>query len=150
MTARRHHYIPQCYLKAFAVPRKKGKYQTTVFDARVRKTYPTNIENVAIERDFNRIEVEGHAPDTVEKVMAGFEAELAPALQRVIGIGNMRDQNDRAIILNFMCMLAIRTPGGANACANSVSAWRIRSWASPLRLENDGRGRSGERPRPAT
>lgn len=108
-TARRHHYIPQCYLKAFAVPRKKA-FQTTVFDARSRKTFPANIKNVAVELDFNRIEVDGHEPDAFEKGLAQFEGELAPALERTIAASSLKDVQDRAIILNFMCLLALRNP----------------------------------------
>ncbi|EIM25233.1 DUF4238 domain-containing protein [Microvirga lotononidis] len=106
---RRHHYVPQCYLKAFAVPRKKT-FQTIVFDARGRKTYPTNIKNVAVELDFNRIDVEGHEPDALEKALAGFEGMLGPALVRVLEAGNLKNIEDRAIILNFMCLIAIRNP----------------------------------------
>lgn len=109
MTARRHHYLSQCYLKAFAVARKKS-YQTTVFDARTRTIYQTNVENVGIVRDFNRIQVENYEPDTIEKALAEFEGELGPALERVITARTMRNNDDRALILNFMCMLAIRTP----------------------------------------
>jgi len=109
MTARRHHYLSQCYLKAFAVARKKS-YHTTVFDARTRRIYQTNVENVGIVRDFNRIQVEGYEPDTIEKALAEFEGELGPALERVITARTMRSHDDRALILNFMCMLAIRTP----------------------------------------
>jgi hypothetical protein len=106
---RRHHYVPQCYLKAFAVPRKKT-FQTTVFDARERKTYPTNTKNVAVELDFNRMDIEGHTPDVLEKALAEFEGMLGPALVRVINASNLQSIEDRATILNFMCLVAIRNP----------------------------------------
>src|SRR3712207_487742 len=98
MTARRHHYVPQCYLKAFAVKRGKAM-QTRVFDAVQRKQYLTNIINVAVELDFNRIEVEGQEPDVLEKAMGQFESELEPALTRVFERSSLSDPNDRSIIL---------------------------------------------------
>jgi hypothetical protein len=55
VTARRHHFVPQCYLKGFTVERKKRR-QITVFDAKNRKVFTTAIDNVALERDFNRVE----------------------------------------------------------------------------------------------
>jgi hypothetical protein len=109
MAARRHHYVSQCYLKAFAVPRKKA-FQTHVFDARTRRSFLTNIENVALERDFNRFEIEGEKTDCLESLMAQFEGELGPALGRVIETGSLRDHNDRELLLNFLCLLAIRNP----------------------------------------
>ena len=58
MVARRHHYLPRCYLKGFAKPQKRGKScYVHVFD-RDGKTFTTNIVNIAAERDFNRVEVE--------------------------------------------------------------------------------------------
>src|SRR5262245_3301546 len=69
MTARRHHFVPQCYLKEFAVPRKKGAPEVIVFDRIGRKTYRQRINNVGFERDFNRIDFEGLKIDAFEKVM---------------------------------------------------------------------------------
>jgi hypothetical protein len=108
-TARRHHYLPRCYLKAFAVPRKK-EYQTTVFDALERKTYPTNIKNVGVELDFNRVNIEGYEPDALEAGLGQFEGTLGPALERVLAAGNLKDFEDRAAVLNFMCLVALRNP----------------------------------------
>jgi hypothetical protein len=81
-----------------------------VFDARIRKTYPTSIKNVAVELDFNRVHVEGHAPDALENALAEFEGMLGPALERVLIAGNLKKAEDRATILNFMCLVAIRNP----------------------------------------
>jgi len=84
VTARRNHYVPQSYLKGFTVERKKKKRQITVFDGKDRKVFITAIDNVALERDFNRVELEDFEPDAFEKAMAGFESEISPALDRII------------------------------------------------------------------
>ncbi|HXL71092.1 MAG TPA: DUF4238 domain-containing protein, partial [Rhizomicrobium sp.] len=70
MTARHHHYVPQCYLRGFAVERKKRKYQLLVYDRIARRSYPSATENVAQERDFNRFETESGPPDSFEAGLA--------------------------------------------------------------------------------
>ena len=111
MVARRHHYVPLCYLKAFSVERKKDKRQVQVFDKKERKTYRTATENVALERDFNTVEAEGLEPDVFEKAAAKFEDELAPALERIIAAQSLQqDADDYAILLNFVTLLALRNP----------------------------------------
>jgi Protein of unknown function (DUF4238) len=82
MVARRHHYVPKLHLKAFAVPRKKS-HQTTVFNRGKREPFKIAIENVAAERDFNRIELDGMAPDAFENGMAGVR--LAAVLNKALG-----------------------------------------------------------------
>ena len=85
MVARRHHYVPKCYLNSFAAP-KKGKQKPEVlsFDATQRKCFRTATDNVALEKDFNTIDLEGHPPDAFEKALAEVESEIAPALVRII------------------------------------------------------------------
>jgi len=110
MTARRHHYLPRCYLKGFAKPRKRGKsHYVHVFD-RDGKTFTANIINVATERDFNRVEVEGHPPDAFEQGIAKFEGELGPALDRIMANRSLENENDRLLLMNLVGMLAIRNP----------------------------------------
>lgn len=82
MTARNHHFVPQCYLKGFARHRNKPKVR--VIDLRQRKTFETNPKNIAAERDFNRVEIAGHPPDAIEAAFSRFESQLAPALDRII------------------------------------------------------------------
>jgi hypothetical protein len=110
MVARRHHYLPRCYLKGFAKPRKRGaSYHVHVFD-RSGKHFTANIINVATEKDFNRIEVEGHPPDAIEQGLAKFESELGPALTRILESRSLQNQNDRLLLLNLIAMLSIRNP----------------------------------------
>jgi uncharacterized protein DUF4238 len=99
--ARRHHYVPRFYLKAFAVSRKE-KWQTTVLDRIERKQFQTAIENVAAERDFNRVELDGIAPDAFESIMAAIESERSPAIERIASRGSFKDNRDRASLLNLI------------------------------------------------
>lgn len=110
VVAERHHYLPRCYLKGFAKPRKRGVvHHVHVFD-RSGKTFTSNIINVATERDFNRIEVEGHPPDAFEQGIAKFESELGPALVRILQSQSLKNQDDRRLLMNLIAMLAIRNP----------------------------------------
>lgn len=109
MTARKHHYVPQCYLKQFAVSHKKIP-QLTVFDRERRKIFKTGIDNVAAQRDFNTIETEGYDPDTFEKEMSGFETELAEALHRINAARTLENEEDRAYLLNLVGLTAMRNP----------------------------------------
>jgi hypothetical protein len=58
VTAKRHHYVPQCYLKGFAEDRDNPKL--FVIDGKEQRSFCTAPANVAAERDFNRIEVDGY------------------------------------------------------------------------------------------
>jgi endonuclease-3 len=83
--ARRHHYVPKCYLKSFSIE-TAGEMDPRlyVFDAVERKSFRTRSKNVALERDFNTIDLEGHEPDAFEKAMATVESEIGH------GIGSYR------------------------------------------------------------
>jgi hypothetical protein len=107
--ARKHHYLPQCYLKTFATTRKKSK-QVQVFDRKLKRNFAASIADVAAERDFNTVNLEGHPPDAIEKGMAEFESELAPALQRIIEMQSLPDNQDRIYLLNLIGLAAIRNP----------------------------------------
>jgi hypothetical protein len=110
MVARRHHFLPQCYLKGFSRPRQRGKtHQVVVFD-RNGKSFTSNILNIAVKHDFNRVEIDGHTPDAFEQVMADFEGDLAPALNRILQAGNLKKTEDRALLLNFIGLISIRNP----------------------------------------
>jgi Protein of unknown function (DUF4238) len=110
MVARRHHYVPQFYLKGFAVARRKN-HQMIVFDRESGRSFQAATKNVAVEIDFNRVEVEGHPPDAIEKAMSKFESEAAPALGRIIAAKSIRQEEDRSYLFNLIGLLAIRNPG---------------------------------------
>ena len=111
MVARRHHYVPKCYLSSFSVESDhKKKPELVVFDAVDRKRFKTAPDNVALERDFNTIDVEGHPPDAFEKAMASVESEIGPALSRIVDARSLANENDRTLLLNLIGLLHIRNP----------------------------------------
>jgi hypothetical protein len=108
VTARRHHYVPQCYLRGFVTNPKKPKL--FVIDGKDRRSFHTAPMNVAAERDFHRIEVEGVPPDALETAFSGFETDLSDALQRIIASRSIKDQEDRAYLFNLMSLMAVKNP----------------------------------------
>jgi Protein of unknown function (DUF4238) len=84
--------------------------QTQVFDRVGRKQFATPIENVAAERDFNRVEIDGMAPDAFENAMAEVESDLSPKIERVRATGTFQDPDDRACLLNLIGLLHLRNP----------------------------------------
>jgi len=103
---RKHHFIPQFYLRGFT----DEKDRLFVVDRPSKKTFRTVPKNVAAERDFNRVDVEGLDPNVVEKGMAKFEGEVAPALERVKIAKSLAKKEDRDAVMNLICALAIRNP----------------------------------------
>jgi len=107
--SRHHHYIPQAYLKGFAQQRSERQWHTHVTDFHAQRTYRANVRNVCGQRDFMRVELDGHSPDAIEKEMANFEARCIDAIRRVAETGKF-DGEDANWTLNFMALLAVRSP----------------------------------------
>jgi len=103
---RKHHYVPQFYLRGFA----GDKGQLLVTDRPSEKVFRTNPGNVAAQRDFNTIEAEGADPHVVEKALAEFEGKVAPALERIKAVKSLANAEDRNLLMNLICGLAIRNP----------------------------------------
>jgi Protein of unknown function (DUF4238) len=103
---RKHHYVPQFYLRGFA----GDKAQLFVIDRSTETPFRTDPKNVAAERDFNTVDVEGMAPDAVEKGLAEFEGEIAPAIERIKTAKSLSVMKDRDLLMNLICALAIRNP----------------------------------------
>ena len=108
MTAKRHHYVPQCYLKGFVRDREKPRLY--VVDGKERRAFSTAPANVAAEHHFHTIDREGLPPDALENAFSSFEGELAPALERIIAARSLRQEDDRALLLNLMALMAVKNP----------------------------------------
>jgi len=108
MTARQHHYVPQCYLKGFVANREKPKL--FVVDAKERRSFSTSPANVAVERDFHRIDIDGLAPDALENAFSKFEADLDQALKRIVTVRSIKDDNDRTLVFNLIGLMATKNP----------------------------------------
>jgi hypothetical protein len=67
---------------------------------------------VAVERDFNAIDVEGHERDALERAYGIFGSRAADALDRERESDTFDSTSeDGVIILNLMALLAVRILG---------------------------------------
>lgn len=105
----------------------RDKPRLFVVDAKEHRAFSANPKNVAVERDFHAVDVEGLPSDTFESNLAGFEDELDKALRRIVAARSItKDENDRAYLLNFICLLAIKNPGlGENVRVAQAHTARI-------------------------
>lgn len=108
MTARKHHYLSQCYLKGFTDGGGKAS-KLTVFDRKQKKHFTTTPKNVGAIRDFNRINVDGVDPNILEHSLSLFETKAATALKKLRD-GASFDGEIREVTLNLVALLAIRSP----------------------------------------
>jgi hypothetical protein len=103
---RKHHYVPQFYLRGFV----GEKDMLLVFDRETREPYRSKPHGVAAQRDFNRIEVEGLDANAVEKLLSEFEGETAPCLDDVIANKSIADEKNWAAVVNLMAAMTMRNP----------------------------------------
>ena len=108
MTARQHHYVPQFYLKGFAKVRKKPRLYCV--DLKTRTSFETAPENVAVERDFNRIDIKGFDIDAFEKLSAEEETGMAEALARILERRSIADPADRESLFYLISILSTKNP----------------------------------------
>lgn len=108
MTARNHHFVSQCYLKGFAADRQKPALY--VVDGKTGKAFTTNPLNIAAQRDFHRVNIEGVPVDAVETALSKFEDEVGPALKRIIAARSVANVDDLSYVLALMALFAARNP----------------------------------------
>lgn len=107
--ARRHHYLPQAYLAAFTdTGQKDGQFN--VLDVQSGRSFRTSPINVAAERDFNRLDIEGYSPDVIEQALAPFEGQAVAAIRKVIETEEFPSADDWNWILNLLGLIAVRNP----------------------------------------
>lgn len=107
--ARHHHYIPQCYLKGF-LPKKEGKSNLCVIDLKQKKHFDTGTRNICGIKDFNRINIEGLEPDSIENRLSFFEGQVATALKEIEKEKNLNNKETYDVIMNLIALLGIRHP----------------------------------------
>ncbi len=93
--ARRHHSVPRLLLKGFAIERKRGKFQTQVFDKHTDQTYAAPIEDVMVQRDFNALEIKGRRV-SLEAYLGLSEGRAAPIIGRIIREGSLGGSDRRS------------------------------------------------------
>lgn len=107
--ARRHHFLPQAYLAQFTdTGIKKGQF--FVLDVETGHRFRTSPKKVAVELDFNRVDIEGIPPDFVENSFAPMEQEAVRAIENTIASGEFPTDEDYSAILHLIGLVAVRNP----------------------------------------
>jgi len=113
---RKHHYVPQGYLKFFAIKQKKV-WKTTVIDKVLKKSYVSNIEDVAVARDYNRDTSKNDEFYWEKYYSQAVESYLPKIIGNVIAITQLTQ--DKKCVLNndlksklarIICIQMLRTP----------------------------------------
>lgn len=108
-SARRSHYLSASYLAGFTTTGKKDG-QFYVMEVESGRSFRTSPKNVAVKRDFNRVNIEGVAPDAIEQALAPFEQQAVQAIANVLESETFPKDKDYNLILNFLCLFAVRNP----------------------------------------
>jgi len=107
--ARKHHFVPQGYLAGFT---EQGNRDSLLFvsDLFGGSVFQTKTRNVAAERDFNRIEVDGQDPDALERALGEFEGKAISVIRSIGERGRLPEDEDLSYIINLMALLVVRNP----------------------------------------
>lgn len=107
--SRHHHFLPQAYLGGFTDTGNKCG-QLFVFKVDNGQSFRTTPRNVGGQRDFNRVEIDGTAPDVIENAWAPFEASVADILRWIATNDAIPSGEDFDVLINFLALLAVRNP----------------------------------------
>lgn len=122
--SRRHHYLPQMYLRGFADEAEL----VWVFDRQDNTYVHQGILNTAVKKDFYTfVGPDGQRTDAVETMMANI---VEAPMKRIIGKLDKRnltwEGEDRAILALFVALLRTRNPAfdrGQNEFTEQFHRW---------------------------
>jgi len=103
---RNHHYVSQFYLEGFINP-AEGKLN--VFDRTRKKHFKTIPRNVASQRDYNRMEMDGRE-NAVEDALGAFEGEASIVFKNIISNGKPCNHKELSTLLKFICLMVVKNP----------------------------------------
>ena len=107
--ARHHHHVPQFYLRGFANGIKR-QARVHVIDVRSRRSFTTVVRNIGGRRDFNRVELEHHDPNVLEREVGKLEHEAADVIRQTDAAQTPPEGKQRETLLKFIALLAARNP----------------------------------------
>ena len=104
---RRHHYVSQFYLRQFS----ESNEQINVIDVVDRRHFVTGSRAIAAQTDFNRINIEGHDGNEIERFLSGIEGKAAKVLKDIAQNESLPQNDDDVAILSvFVGILAVNNP----------------------------------------
>jgi hypothetical protein len=107
--ARKHHYVTAAYLAQFTnTGTKKG--MLCAVDFSTKKFFTAKPDDVAFELDFNRIEIDGMAPDALETAMRGVEGRAIREIREICKTSRLVNMDAFSYIYNLITLFAVRNP----------------------------------------
>jgi len=107
--ARNHHYVPQAYLGLFTdTGDKHGQFH--VLPTRAQVAFRTTPRNVAAERDFNRVDVDGYSQNHIESSLAPIEGKAVQVIRTSAESLALPSDRGYSYLLNLVCLLFVRNP----------------------------------------
>lgn len=105
-----HHFIPQFYLRNFGDGGDPRKAKLFVYDKSTNKTFRTTVRNVGSKRHFNRVDVEGHDPNSIEDAFAEIEGKISRDLSDVIAERSFPSHEHYSSVMNLIAWISLRNP----------------------------------------
>jgi hypothetical protein len=91
-----------------------------VFDLSNGSSFQTRPRNVAAERDFNRVEIDGQDPDFLEKTLGALlEDKATLAIRRIAEAEKFTGDDDFTYVINLLCLLVVRNPRARRSLASA-------------------------------
>jgi hypothetical protein len=115
---RKHHYIPQCYLRNFSIDNRRK--QVLLLDMKRKIKRVVSIADIAQRRDFNRVEIHDVDPNALEKSFSKFEDDVSRSIKIIVDGGDFTAEI-KDNILNLIALLAVRSPQKRNGFAQSYA-----------------------------
>ena len=108
--ARNHHYVSQFYLSGFSDPNLQNE-QLHVIDKGNRRHFVTTPRNIASQRDFNRINIQGYPMDAIERHLAQIEGRVSTVLRSILENATLPEEDtDMDHLIVFAAILAANNP----------------------------------------
>ena len=102
-----HHYVPKFLLRNFGTGKKDRIH---VFDKKTRRSYSTNVKNIACESGFYDFDVDG-VELTLEPSLAKVESVAKPLIAGILSSDSVKDisPTERAELSAFFALQMTRT-----------------------------------------
>lgn len=104
----RQHYVPQFYLKNFSISNREDFIYAY---KRNKKIFPTNVKNVAAEKDFYtyKNEITGQKINVIDDALTLLEGKVAPLIKKLTITNYLKLTNGEKILLScFISFLHLR------------------------------------------
>ncbi len=142
MPTKRHHYVSQFYLEAFADPDSEDEAPFLwVFERGVEEPKPLAPKNVAVQTHYYSVRTaEGEKSDAMEQFLGAIEGAAAPVLRQISENDVSLSRVEREKLALFMVTAMLRVPRArewSEKLAHDVVQLRARTMASaPGALES--------------